>query len=162
MDTVTSLSRRRLLKSGGALIVSFTLGAALPKARAQGPAPGGRGPATAPPAPEVDGFLAVHADGTVTIFTSKVDVGTGLATAFRQTAAEELGIPVERFKVVEGDTATTPNHGGTGGSSGIPRGAADIRRVAATARQALLDMAARQFPDLSASGFSIENGTAVH
>ena len=65
-------------------------------------------------------------------------------TAYRQIAAEELGIPVERFNVIEGDTGTTPDHGGTGGSSGVPRGGADIRRAAATARRALLEMGAKQ------------------
>ena len=118
-------------------MVSFALGAVLPR---RGPAQNGPGGVAA----DVDSFIAIHADGSVTIYTSKVDVGTGLATAFRQIAAEELGIPVERFSVVEGDTATTPNHGGTGGSSGIPRGAADIRRAAATARQALLELGAKQ------------------
>ena len=65
-------------------------------------------------------------------------------TAYRQIAAEELGIPVDRFNVIEGDTGTTPDHGGTGGSSGVPRGGADIRRAAATARWALLEMGAKQ------------------
>src|SRR5580658_8553766 len=133
METLTSLSRRGLLKMvGGALVVRFALGQTT-------------SPSSKPLDPsEVDSFLAIHADGSVTIYTSKVDVGTGLTTAFRQTAAEELGIPVERFTVIEGDTALTPDHGGTGGSSGIPRGAADIRRVAATARQALLDLGAKK------------------
>lgn len=152
METIGSFSRRALLKqAGGALIVSFTLGGL----KAQN--------SDKPLDPsEVDSFLAIHGDGTVTIYTSKVDVGTGLATAFRQVAAEELGIPVERFTVIEGDTALTPDHGGTGGSSGIPRGAADIRRVAATARLALLDLAARQLSYLPGYGFSIENGEIVH
>ena len=145
MSNATVLSRRSLLQSGGALIVSFALGSR-PAVRAQ----------SAPPA-DVDSFLAIRADGSVVISTSKVDVGTGLATAFCQTAAEELGIPVERFRVIEGDTATTPNHGGTGGSSGIPRGAADIRRVAATARQALLELAAKQFQQ-PATGLHIVAG----
>jgi len=136
MSNVTSLSRRSLLKTGGALIVGFTFGAAFPKHGLAQNAP--------PPLGDVDNFLVVHADGAVTILTSHVDVGTGISTALRQTAAEELGIPFERFTLIEGDTATTPDHGGTGGSSGIPRGAADIRRVAATARQALLDLGSEQ------------------
>jgi CO/xanthine dehydrogenase Mo-binding subunit len=77
----------------------------------------------APPA-DLDNFLAVQPNGSVTIFTSHVDPGTGLTAAYRQIAAEELGIPVERFAVVQGDMATTPDHGGTGGSSGVPRGGA--------------------------------------
>jgi len=150
METVISLSRRRLLKMGaGALIVRFTLGQP-------------SGDPTKPLDPsEVDSFLVIHSDGTVTIYTSKVDVGTGLATAFRQTAAEELGIPVELFTVIEGDTALTPDHGGTGGSSGIPRGAADIRRAAATAREALLDLAAQQLKR-PASELTIAAGVVTH
>jgi CO/xanthine dehydrogenase Mo-binding subunit len=73
-----------------------------------------------------------------------VDVGTGLRISNPQLVAEELGVPVERITVVEGDTATTPNHGGTGGSSGTPRAGRDLRQVAATARVALLSMAAAQ------------------
>jgi hypothetical protein len=138
--------------AGGALIVRFTLG----KISGQT-----GGPAKPLDASEVDSFLAIHADGRVTIYASKVDVGTGLATAFRQTAAEELGIPVERFTVIEGDTALTPDHGGTGGSSGIPRGAADIRRVAATAHQALLDLGAKQL-NLPASELTIAGGDVTH
>jgi CO/xanthine dehydrogenase Mo-binding subunit len=130
----TAFSRRDLLKSGGALIVSFAFRADVP---AQAPAQ------AAPPA-DVDSFLAIHIDGRVTIFTSRVDVGTGIQMAYQQIAAEELGIPIERFSVVEGDTAVSPDHGGTGGSSGIPRGGADIRRAAATARRALLEMGAKQ------------------
>lgn len=140
MSNVASLSRRSLLKSGGALIVSFTLGSGLPKdALAQ------NSPAGSPRlADNVDSFLAVHADGMVTIFTSHVDIGTGIDTVFRQTAAEELGIPIQRFSLITGDTSITPDHGGTGGSSGVPRAAADIRRVAATARRALVDRASKQ------------------
>ncbi|MGA2714094.1 MAG: molybdopterin cofactor-binding domain-containing protein [Bryobacteraceae bacterium] len=160
MESITSFSRRALLKqAGGALIVSFGLSGFPSRASAQ------TGATTNPGKPidpsEVDSFLAVQADGSVTIYTSKVDVGTGLATAFRQTAAEELGIPVERFTVIEGDTALVPDHGGTGGSSGIPRGAADIRKVAATARLALLDLGAKQL-NRPASELTIEGGEVTH
>ena len=150
METMTSLSRRGILKmAAGALVVRFALGQST-------------GDASKPLDPsEVDSFIAIHADGSVTIYTSKVDVGTGLATAFRQTAAEELGIPVERFTVIEGDTALTPDHGGTGGSSGITRGAADIRRAAATARQALLDLGAKQL-NQPALELTIAGGEVTH
>ena len=157
MKTTTCISRRDLLKSGGALIVSFGVGAVLAAFAQEGAPLLGRGGAGAPTSPTVDDFIAIHADGSVTIATSHVDVGTGITTAYRQTAAEELDIPVERFTVIEGDTATTPNHGGTGGSSGIPRGAADIRRAAATARQAILDLGAARM-NLPASDLTIVSG----
>jgi nicotinate dehydrogenase subunit B len=126
-----TISRRDLLKVGGAIIVSFRLG------RAQGVAP------SKPLDPkEVDSFLALHADGTVTIYCGKVDVGTGLRIAVRQMAAEELGIPVDKIELIEGDTAQTPDQGSTGGSTGLTRGGVEIRQAAATARQALLKMPA--------------------
>ncbi len=132
-------SRRALLKSGGALVVSFGLGApSTAQNRGGGAGRGGAAP------PDLDSFLAIHADGTVTISTSHVDPGTGITAVYRQLVAEELGIPVERFVVVQGDTSIVPDHGGTGGSSGVPRGGADIRRVAATARRALLELGARK------------------
>ena len=150
METMISLSRRGILKmAAGALVVRFALGQSTSDA------------SKPLDASEVDSFIAIHADGSVTIYTSKVDVGTGLATAFRQTAAEELGIPFERFTVIEGDTALTPDHGGTGGSSGIPRGAADIRRAAATARQALLDLGAKQL-NQPVSELTIAGGEISH
>jgi len=135
-DTL-GISRRDLLKLGGAVIVSFAFEAALPDwARAQ--------PATGKPLDptDVDSFLAFHADGTVTIYTGKVDVGTGLRIAVAQMAAEELGIPAQRVTVVDGDTGVCPDQGGTGGSTGLTRGGADVRQAAATARQALLALGA--------------------
>ncbi len=86
---------------------------------------------------EVDGFIAVNADGSVTIFSGKVDLGQGLRIAIPQMAAEELGIGVDRIAMVEGDTALTPDQGPTAGSSGIMRGGVQIRQAAATAREAL-------------------------
>src|SRR4030095_1905337 len=99
---------------------------------------------------EVDSFLAVHADDSVTIYTSKVDVGTGLRTAMSQMVAEELGMSVERISVIEGDTALTPDQAGTGGSTGIPRGAVEVRHAAAAARQAILKLGAEQLGRLAA------------
>ena len=144
METRSSFSRRDLLKTGGALVVSFSLGMARPiRLGAQSAAPGDDTGKPVDPK-EVDSFLAIHADGSVTLFTSKVDVGTGMRIAIRQMAAEELGLPVERIAMVEGDTALTPDQGGTGGSTGIPRGGVEIRQAAATARQGLLNLGAEQ------------------
>ena len=86
----------------------------------------------------------MHADGSVTLFTGKVDIGTGGRIAMRQIVGEELDIPLERIAMIEGDTALTPNQGATAGSYGIARGGIQIRRAAATARQALLAQAAQR------------------
>src|SRR5207245_7803887 len=95
-------------------------------------------------AKEVDAFFAVNGDGTVTVFCGKVDLGQGLRIAIRQMAAEELGIGIDKIKYVEGDTALTPDQGRTSGSSGIQRGGVQIRRAAATARKALIELAAQR------------------
>ena len=87
---------------------------------------------------EVDSFLAIHPDGSATIFTGKVDLGTGLRIAVRQMAAEELGLPIDKVDLVEGDTLLTPDQGRTGGSSGLTQGGVGVRQAAATAREQLI------------------------
>jgi CO/xanthine dehydrogenase Mo-binding subunit len=135
------ISRRYLLKAGGAIVVSFAFPFAPLQASAQtAPAAAGRPVDSG----EVDGLLAIHADGSVSLYTSKVDVGTGIRIALAQMAAEELGVSAARVTVVEGDTATCPDQGGTGGSTGLIRGGTEIRAAAATARRALLQMAGTQ------------------
>ncbi len=142
-----ALSRRELFQTGGALVIGFSLRVKL--SRAQATHGDGGAALTKPLDPsEVDSFLAIHADGSVTVYTGKVDVGTGLRIAVRQMAAEELGIPVERIALVEGDTGLSPDQGGTGGSTGLTRGGAEVRQAAATARQALEKLGYRPGGDI--------------
>ncbi|HEY3162483.1 MAG TPA: molybdopterin cofactor-binding domain-containing protein [Vicinamibacterales bacterium] len=171
MQTI-ELTRRDLLKAGGALVVSFAFGMVPRRAGAQtGAAAGSDRPLDAG---EVDGLLAIHPDGSVTLYTSKVDVGTGVRIAFAQMAAEELGVSPSRVSVIEGDTATCPDQGGTGGSTGLVRGGTEIRAAAATARRALLQLGAtrlnRPVGDLtivdgevrpSAGGMGVGIGTLI-
>jgi CO/xanthine dehydrogenase Mo-binding subunit len=141
------ISRRTLLTTGlaagGVLIVGLGLDGP-GRARAQSIPDADRflGKPLAPDA--VDSFLAVHRDGSVTAFVGKVDIGTGGRIAMRQLIGEELDIPLERIARIEGDTALTPNQGATAGSYGIARGGVQLRRAAATARQALLALAAQR------------------
>src|SRR3989442_3313144 len=137
------ISRRSFLAAGGVLIVGLGLDGAI-RAPAQ-TVPGADrflGKSLAPDA--VDSFLAVHADGSVTLFVGKVDIGTGGRIAMRQIVGEELDVPLERIAMIEGDTALTPNQGATAGSYGIARGGVQLRQAAATARQALLAQAAQR------------------
>jgi nicotinate dehydrogenase subunit B len=133
-------SRRDLLTGGGAIIVSFALGTA-GSAAAQNP---GAALGKSLDKGDVDAFLALHPNGTATVYSGKVDLGTGLRIALRQLVAEELGIGVDAIMLVEGDTALTPDQGPTSGSTGIAQGGMQIRRAAATARQALLRLAAER------------------
>jgi nicotinate dehydrogenase subunit B len=140
METLNTISRRDLLKTGSALIVSFAFSGRRGAAQTGTDAELGK-----PLDPkDVDSFLAIRGDGSVTVYTGKVDVGTGLRIAVRQMAAEELGVPAERVALVEGDTGLTPDQGGTGGSTGLTRGGTEVRQAAATARQALLSLGAER------------------
>ncbi len=112
------MNRRDWLKSAGGLVVGFTF-SGLAAFGEQVTSSDGR-----PLDPrEVDSFLAIDADGSVTVYTSKVDVGTGMRVAIAQMAAEELGVDTARVTVVDGDTGRCPNTGGTGGSTGLTEGA---------------------------------------
>jgi len=114
----TRISRRSFLAAGGVLVVGFGLDG-LKGAPAQ-TVPGADRFLGKPLAPDVvDSYLAVHADGSVTIFVGKVDIGTGGRIAMRQIVGEELDIPLQRIAMIEGDTALTPNQGATAGSYGI-------------------------------------------
>jgi CO/xanthine dehydrogenase Mo-binding subunit len=77
------------------------------------------------------------------VYSGKVDLGTGTDTALTQMAAEELGVPMSSVKLVTGDTLLTPDQGITWGSLTIQSGGMQIRQACVTAREALLDQAAR-------------------
>jgi nicotinate dehydrogenase subunit B len=136
------MNRRDWLKTAGGLVVGFTFSGVSAFGGQAGPAgPLGDDGRSLDPK-EVDSFLSIHPDGSVTVYTSKVDVGTGMRIAMAQMAAEELGVDTARITVADGDTARCPNTGGTGGSTGLTRGGTAVRQAAATARQAILGLAA--------------------
>jgi CO/xanthine dehydrogenase Mo-binding subunit len=95
-------------------------------------------------ADRVDAFLAIAPDGQVTVYPGKVDLGTGVKTALTQIVAEELDVPLNSVTIIQGDTALTPDQGVTSGSLSLQNGGMQLRRAAATARQALLRSASRQ------------------
>ncbi|HEY3304018.1 MAG TPA: molybdopterin cofactor-binding domain-containing protein [Candidatus Binatia bacterium] len=134
------LSRRQLLKGAGALIVSFNLFPAELDLFAQSAsAPGG-----APDPRQLDSWIAIGQDGTVTVFTSKVELGTGIKTALAQIAAEELDVSWKKIKVDMGDTQKTIDQATTSGSRTIERAGPQIRQAAAAARKELLRLAAQK------------------
>jgi CO/xanthine dehydrogenase Mo-binding subunit len=148
--TTLETTRRDFLLGTGALVVSFSL------------APGGAmAQSGAPPKPvaldQVDTFLAVHRDGTVTMYTGKVDLGTGIRIALPQMVAEELDLAIEKVKLVEGDTALTPDQGPTWGSLSIQVAGVQLRQAAATARKALIDMAAQK-TGMPPTDFAVSDG----
>ncbi len=132
------VSRRDFLASAGVLAVGFTL----VRRAASGSSLGSAGrSAAAPGADSLDSWLVIGRDERVTVFAGKVELGTGVSTALRQIVAEELDVPVARIDWVQGDSDRTVDQGRTVGSGTVKRGGTQLRRAAAEARRALLDMA---------------------
>ena len=145
------IERRQFLKAGGALVVGFAMSPNLALSAER------KFPLRDVDTADVDSFLAIGEDGRVTLYSGKVDLGTGARVAFRQIVAEELDVPVDGIDMIEGDTALCPDQGGTGGSTGIVVGGMQIRQAAATARAKLLAMA-EQVLSSPASGMRVNAG----
>ena len=151
------LPRRQFLKDTGRLIVYFSfLG---PGARALG-APAESLPPGQPEATSLDSWLAVAPDGTITVFTSKVELGTGVETALAQMVAEELDVSFQRIKMDAGDTAKTIDQSVTAASRTIERGGPQLRQAAAAARQELLKLASVQL-GVPAEKLTVEDGVVT-
>jgi CO/xanthine dehydrogenase Mo-binding subunit len=128
------LDRRLFLKSGGSLVVAFSLRSGSAAAANFAPVP----------ANELDSWIAIAEDGTVTAFTGRVDIGTGTQTVYCQAIAEELDIPVQTVSVIMGDTARTPEQGKSTASDSVSLNLRPMRQAAAEARGVLLDLAAEK------------------
>src|SRR5512142_361487 len=105
----------------------------------------------------LDDWIAIETDGTITAFSRKVELGTGVRTALAQIVAEELDVPLERVRMVMGDTALTPDEGYTAGSMTINTSGSALRKAAAEARHAMLEMASEQL-DTNLHELSIQDG----
>src|SRR5438876_11884172 len=147
------ISRRRFLKSTGGLIVSFSLSG--PVSRLLGQSPDLLG--VEPEATQLDSWLAVAQDGSVTVFTSKVELGTGIETALAQIVADELDVPFQKIQMDWGDTAKSVDQGMTVASRTPERAGPQLRQAAAAARQQLLKLAAAQL-QVPAEQLSVREG----
>jgi nicotinate dehydrogenase subunit B len=143
MDNPKTLSRRAVLMGAGALVISVgaPVGLEMLTGMQQAFAQGAKPPLT----PEqLSSYIAVNADGTVSAFFGKMDMGHGLFVAIGQMVAEELDVPFRAVTVHMGDSATSVNQGGASGSTGIQFGGKQMRMAAAEARRVLLEMAAAE------------------
>ena len=147
------IERRALLKASGALIITFVLEPRF-----------GRAAQTKAAKPvgldSVDSYLAVDSGGLVTVYSGKVDLGTGVRTALTQIVAEELDVPFASVTLVQGDTELTPDQGVTYGSLSIQNGGVQLRQAAATARQTLLTIAAARMK-VAPETLTIDSGTVI-
>ena len=137
-------SRRDFLRGCGALIVSFAAAGprpALADETNQTSAFGSQASHIDPA--QLGSWLAIANDGIVTAYTGKCDFGQGIFTAQTQLVAEELCVPIQRVKLIECDTAFTPDQGHTSGSQSTPTNfnTENLALAAATAREALLQLA---------------------
>jgi len=132
------MKRRDFLKTSGALVVSF---GAASLAERVGVAQGQFGTRASHIDPaQLDSWIAIGADGRVTAYTGKCELGQGILTAQAQLVAEELSVPLDRVNVIMCDTEVCPDQGTTSGSQSTPTNfnERNLALAAATAREALL------------------------
>jgi len=146
------LSRREFLTQTASLVVAFSLpvdlqAQSIPALRAAG------GPL---PPNQLDSWLIIRKDGTITVLTGKVELGTGVSTSLRQIVADELDCAFEKIHWVQGDTANTVDQAPTFGSQTIKRGGGQLRQAAAEAKATLLSLASARL------GAPVETLTVNH
>jgi nicotinate dehydrogenase subunit B len=155
------VDRRRLLACSGALVVSFSLTGAFAEeqgAAAAPPAP--KLPGSLEKSPYLDSWIRIDADGSITIFTGKAELGQGFKTAFQQIAAEQLDVPFASLKVVTADTKLTANEGYTAGSHSTQDSGTAIQYAAAQARALLIAEAAKRL-DVAPESLHTENAAVI-
>ena len=153
-------SRREFLARSGALIVAFSASDALDRvAFAQGPFDT-RASHIDPQ--QLDSWVAVAADGSVTAYTGKCELGQGMLAAQMQLVAEELSVPFARVHLVMCDTDVCPDQGTTSGSQSTPANFnhGSLALAAATARETLVTLASARL-NLPADQLVADDGAVV-
>jgi isoquinoline 1-oxidoreductase len=137
----SGFSRRKFFKIfGGGLVVAFVLDDLLLSASSSASRA-----ASLVPDDQIGAWIHILEDGTVNVFTGKVEFGQNIRTSLSQAVAEELHVPVNSIKMIMGDTDLVPSDGGTVGSRSTPQMGSQLRKASATARAALLGMAAKNW-----------------
>jgi nicotinate dehydrogenase subunit B len=131
-------SRREFCQAAAGYMVFFSMH----PGKALGQIAQGELPADLETNTRLDSWLRINPEGTVEVFTGKVEYGQGAITALAQIAAEELDVTFERMRMRPADTSHSPNESYTAGSASIEVGGAAVRYAAADARASLLEMAA--------------------
>ncbi len=156
MSAGKGMTRRHFLERTAALTVGFTL-APLVRGLAQAPSPL---PGSLQKNRMLDGWLRINANGTVTAFTGKVEIGQGIVTALTQIVGDELEVDLGRVEMISGDTSRTPDEGVTSGSRSIEESGSALRFACAEARGILLDIAAAKL-GLPSSSLRVEDGVIL-
>ncbi len=108
---------------------------------------------------DIGAWLHIAESGAITVYAGKAEVGQNIRTSLTQAVAEELHVDPSKIAMVMGDTMLTPYDQGTFGSRTTPIMAPQLHKVAAAAREMLIDLAAQEWKADRASVF-IEDGLA--
>jgi nicotinate dehydrogenase subunit B len=138
-----ALGRRDFFKIFGAGMAVFAVAKNVSAMQETAPGPHGFHPEELPK--EIGAWLHIGEDGTVTGFAGKAEIGQNVRTSLAQTIADELGVAFASVRMVLGDTALTPFDAGTFGSRTTPTMTPQLRKVAAAARDLLVEKAAKQW-----------------
>ncbi len=148
------LSRREFFKTGAGLVIAFSL----PVNDLFSQPAAARLPGSLNNNRMLNAWLRIDPDGSVTIFSGKIELGQGIGTALTQIAADELDVELKRISIVHGDTALTPNEGQTAGSQSVQDSGTAVRFACAEAREILLSAAATRL-GVPASELKVADGT---
>jgi nicotinate dehydrogenase subunit B len=139
------ISRRAVLRGTGALIFTFSLApGAWSQEGGDSAAKNAKLPGGLARSPLLDAWIRIDADGRVSAFTGKAELGQGIKTALLQVVAEELEVPFEQVSLVTADTSRTPDEGYTAGSHSVQDSGTALRNAAAQVREILIAEAARR------------------
>ena len=152
-----SLARRAFLARSGALVATFSLAPLDSMAQPQDAA---KLPGSLDKAPRLDAWIRVGADGSVTVFTGKAELGQGIKTALIAVAAEELGVAPGAIALVTADTRRTPNEAYTAGSHSMQDSGTAIRAAAAQVRELLIARASSKL-DVPVDELRAQDGNVV-
>jgi CO/xanthine dehydrogenase Mo-binding subunit len=147
------IARRDLLKGATAVVIAVNVPLILRQAAAALTTP-----ARSLDPTELDTWLAIAADGSVTGYWGKMDMGQGVDTAIAQIIAEELDVDVDRVHIVTGDSGTCVDQGGASGSTGLRRSGVAFQAAAAEARLVLLERASIEL-DVPLEQLTVTDGT---
>ena len=150
----SAISRREFIKNTTGLVIGFSLFGPRLQASSLGEQSGFNG---SPLPTALDSWLVIGSDGIITVFTSKVDLGTGVLTALSQVMAEELDVSFGRIHMITGDTAQTIDQSQTSGSRTLHKAGPQLRQAAAAGRHELLKLASVRL-DVPAGKLTVNDG----
>jgi isoquinoline 1-oxidoreductase subunit beta len=159
METITKTNRRDFLKLGLATSGGLLLGFRSSDSFASGFA------AINPGVAENTGFnsyLSISSEDVITIFSPNPELGQNIKTSFPMIVAEELDADWKKVKVVQAALDTKKYERQlTGGSGAIPHSWERLRKAGATARQMLMEAAAKKW-NVPLTSISTDTGTVIH